>query len=212
MLTSDDNIDNMKTDFKKSLKSYKSKQNKFEIIEIPKIQYLMIDGQGSPGGKSFGQAIQTLYPVAYRLKFYSKNNLNKDYVVPPLEALWWAENMEYYDTLRDKSKWLWSTLLMTPDWIDSEIFNKVLAELRNKKPNLDLSTVELKELTEDKVIQTLYVGPYEDEGPVIKEMHAAAKEKGYKLTGKHHEIYLSDFRKVAPEKLKTILRQPVIKS
>jgi len=200
----------MKTDFKKSLDSYKAKRHEFRILNVPKLQYLMVDGHGDPNtSRAFTDALETLYPVAYKLKFMSKIDLEKDYVVPPLEGLWWADDMEKFTSDRDKSQWDWTMMLMVPDWITPEMFEtaRVRAAAKNP-PNID--KIRLETLSEGTCVQVLHVGSYEDETPVLASMHHEfIPENGLKMVGKHHEIYFSDFRKVAPEKLKTILRQPV---
>lgn len=201
----------MKIDFKKSLPSYKAKKNKLEIIDVPDQNYLMIDGHGSPSDKAYAHALTQIYPLAYGLKFFSKLELGKDYVVPPLEGLWWADDMSSFTTSRDKDKWLWTSLILVPDWIDASMVDHAKQKVRAKAPDIDL--VRLETLSEGKCVQTLHVGSFDDEGPLLKEMHEKfIPENDLKMTGKHHEIYFSDFRKTAPEKLRTILRQPVIKS
>lgn len=199
-----------KTDFKKTLPSYKAKHGHFEIIIVPPLQYLMLDGHGDPNAETFASAIETLYPLAYKLKFMSKQELGKDYVVPPLEALWTADNMAAYTTARDKSQWDWTLLLMTPDWITSEQFDAARTVVATKKSLTRLSEVRLETLNESKCVQTLHIGSYDDEGPVLDRMHNEFMPANkLQFAGQHHEIYLSDFRKVAPDKLRTILRQPV---
>ncbi len=200
----------MKIDFKISLDSYKAKVNEFRILEIPPMQYLMIDGHGDPNTSAeFASALTALYPVAYKLKFMSK--LELDYVVPPLEALWWAEDMENFTERRDKSQWDWTLMLLTPDWINQEMFSKAQATALAKGAE-NIQNVRLETLNEEIVVQTLHLGSYDNEGPTLDKMHNEfIPEHNYKMVKKHHEIYFSDFRRVAPEKLKTILRQPIEK-
>ncbi|MBB6431581.1 GyrI-like domain-containing protein [Algisphaera agarilytica] len=201
----------MKIDFKKTLPSYKARRGVFEVVDVPAMQYLMVDGGGGPEAESFKRAIETVYPVAYTLKFMSKNDLGKDYVVPPMEALWWAEDWSVFTTGYDRSRWEWSVMLMTPDWITREMFDAAVEKVaakKNRPPGLD--ELRLGTLAEGRCVQTLHLGPFADEGPVLKRMHEQfIPEQGLKMTGKHHEIYFSDFRKTAPEKLRTLLRQPV---
>lgn len=200
----------MKVDFKKTLDSYQAKHGQFRIVEVPPLQYVMIDGHGSPDGSSFAAAVQALYPVAYALKFMSKQQLDKDYVVPPMEALWWADDMQVYTT-REKDRWEWTVMLMVPDWITTELFEAAKAKVAKKKDApARLGDVRLETMEEGTCVQTLHIGSYEDEAPVLRRMHNEfIPEHGYELTGKHREIYLSDPRRVAEDKLKTILRQPV---
>lgn len=200
----------MKGDFKKTLPSYKARRGAFSVIEMPRLQYLAIEGTGGPESKDFADAIATLYPVAYTLKFMSKVDLDKDYVVPPLEALWWADDWSVFTTNFDKSKWDWSAMIMTPDWIDRSMFDHAVQQVSAKKDPPLLDRLGLIGLDEGLCVQTMHVGPYSEEGQVLKQMHEAfIPEQGLKLTGRHHEVYLSDFRKTTPEKLRTILRQQV---
>lgn len=201
-----------KVDFKKTLSTYKAKHNKFDVITVPKQQYLMIDGHGSPGEQEFADAISTLYPVAYKLKFASKIDLDKDYVVPPLEGLWWADDMTTFTTARDKSQWDWTIMIMTPEWITQDMFSAAIVKVAEKNAPKYLDKIRLEYLDEEMCVQTLHIGSYDDEAEILKQMHDEfIPNNNFKMIKKHHEIYLSDFRKVAPEKLKTILRQPVEK-
>lgn len=200
----------MKQDFKKSIASYKASRGKFSIIDVPSMQFLMIDGGGGPASADFAAAIETLYPVAYKLKFTSKLTLEKDYVVPPLEALWWADDMESFTTKFDQSQWDWTAMIMVPPWITAELLQQAVAEVAAKKAPPALAKLRLSELNEGRCVQILHLGAYSDEGPTLKTMHEQfIPDHKLMMTGKHHEIYFNDFRKVAPEKLRTILRQPV---
>ena len=202
----------MKTDFKKTDPGYKAKRGTFSLIEVPEKKYLMIDGDGGPGSADFAAAIESLYPVAYALKFRSKQELSKDYVVPPLQALWWAEDMSVFTTGFDQSQWLWTAMILTPDWITEDLFEEAVVDVAAKKSPPKLDSLRLASLNEGLCVQTLHIGPFSDEAPILAAMHNDfIPEQGLALTGKHHEIYFSDFRKVAPEKLRTILRQPVIR-
>ncbi len=203
----------MKIDFKKTLGSYQARHGEFEIITVPTMQYLMVDGHGDPNtSKQFSDAIETLYPVAYKLKFMSKNTLGKDYVVPPLEGLWWADDMDTFTTRRNKSDWNWTLLLMTPEWITQEMFEAAKDAAAMKNPPL-IAKLRFERLDEGLCVQTLHYGSYDDEAPVLEALHGGfIPTNGLIMVKKHHEIYFSDFRKVAPDKLRTILRQPVTKS
>lgn len=202
-----------KVDFKKELPCYKAKLNKFDIIEVPDMAYLMIDGHGDPNGGEFTHAIEALYPLAYKLKFASKTDLQRDYVVPPLEALWWADDMNAYTEARDKSKWSWTAMLMTPDWITNEMLDgakSVVAPDADAPNSVTVNKVRLETLSEGLCVQVLHVGSYDEEGPVLERMHSEfIPENNLQMTKQHHEIYLSDARKTEPAKLRTILRQPV---
>ncbi|NMR20273.1 GyrI-like domain-containing protein [Cellulomonas fimi] len=197
----------------KTLDSYRAKAGELRILEVPPLQYLMLDGHGDPNtAPEYADALGALYPMAYGLKFASKNELGRDYVVPPLEGLWWADDMSAFTTARDKSAWSWTLLLLVPEWISAETV-EVVREAARAKPAVSttaLERVRLETLDEGLCVQTLHVGSFEAEGPVLDDLHHRfIPEHGLVLTGKHHEIYLSDVRKVAPEKLRTILRQPV---
>jgi hypothetical protein len=199
-----------KTDLKKTLDAYRCDRGRFRILDVPDMTYLMIDGSGAPTSPAFGEAIETLMPVAYTLKFASKGDLGRDYVVPPLEGLWWADDMESFTASRDKSRWLWTLMTLVPDWVDRDAYEGAVAQVAVKKAPARLGDVRLERLSEGRCVQTLHVGSFDDEAPVLATMHDEfIPSHGLTMTGKHHEIYLSDFWKVAPEKLRTILRQPV---
>ncbi len=199
-----------KVDFKKTLKHLYNPKKKFETVDVPKMQFLMVDGHGDPNtAQAYKDAVAVLYAVAYKMKFISKKSLEKDYVVPPLEGLWWAEEMETFLT-REKSAWDWTMMIMVPEWITEAIFVDALAQVRKAKNPAALDKVRLEHYDEGLSAQIMHVGSYDDEGPVLAKMHKEfIPQKGLVENGKHHEIYLSDPRRVAPEKLKTVLRQPV---
>lgn len=200
-----------KTDFKKDLDAYHATPGEFRIVDVPDLHYLMIDGHGDPNtSPTFTHAVEALYPVAYTLKFASKRELGRDYVVMPLEGLWWAEDMDAFTTSRVKSRWDWTLMIMMPDWIDQDLFATAVqrAAAKNRPDRLD--EVRLESLSEGRCVQTLHIGSYDDEAELLARMHHEfIPTHGLKMVGKHHEIYLSDARRVAPDKLRTILRQPV---
>ncbi|MBX3315197.1 MAG: GyrI-like domain-containing protein [Actinobacteria bacterium] len=200
-----------KVDFKKSLDAYRARRGTFRIVDVPAMQYLMIDGHGDPNtSPAFAAATEALYPVAYALKFASKRDLGRDYVVPPLEGLWTADDMAAFTTALDRSRWDWTLMIMVPDWLDERGFTDAVAQVRAKGAPARLDDVRLETVSEGRCVQTLHVGPYDAEGPVLARMHDEfIPDHGLRMTGLHHEIYLSDARRVAPEKLRTILRQPV---
>lgn len=200
-----------KIDFKKTLDMYQAPRGEFRIIDIPTRKYLMIDGHGDPNTSAeFAEAIEALYPVAYKLKFASKQDLGRDYVVPPLEGLWWAANMETFTSARDKSQWDWTLMLMVPEWIGTSAVADAVEKVRAKKTPARLHDVRLESLSEGLCVQTLHVGSFDEETAVLERLHTEfIPAQGMSMTGKHHEIYFSDFRKVPPEKQRTILRQPV---
>ncbi len=200
-----------KIDFKKSLDAYQGKRGRFQIVEIPDLQYLMIDGHGDPNtSPAFAEAVEALYPVAYKLKFASKRDLGRDYVVPPLEGLWWAQDMDSFTAARDKSQWDWTLMIMVPDWIDQSMVDAAVEEAGAKARPARLGGIRLESLSEGHCVQTLHIGSFDDEADLLARMHHEfIPDNGLRMVGTHHEIYLSDSRKVAPEKLRTLLRQPV---
>lgn len=200
-----------KIDFKKTLDSYQANSAEFRLIEVPELRYLCVDGSGDPNtDPRYSAALEALYPVAYALKFASKRELGRDYVVPPLEGLWWAEDMDAFTTNRNKSLWSWAMMLMVPDWISRDHFEDAIQRVIAKGAPESLGDVRFETLLEGLCVQTLHIGSYDDEGPVLKRMHEEfIPDRGLRLTGKHHEVYLSDPRRTAPEKLRTLLRQPV---
>ncbi|WP_433119322.1 GyrI-like domain-containing protein [Micromonospora sp. CA-246542] len=202
---------NGKVDFKKSLDAYRAQRGRFRIIDVPDMQYLMTDGHGDPNtSPALADAIAALYPVAYRLKFASKRDLRRDYVVPPLEGLWWAEDMESFTTARDKSRWNWTLMLMVPGWIDQSLFATAVEQAGAKHRPTRLDDVRLQTLREGRCVQTLHVGSFDDEAALLTQLHHGfIPSEGLRMAGRHHEIYLSDFRRTAPDKQRTILRQPV---
>ncbi len=201
----------MKIDFKKELATYSARRGTFSLVTVPTMQFLMIDGHGDPNTvPAYQEALTSLYPLAYALKFLSKKELGRDYAVMPLEGLWWADDMDAFTRRRDKSQWDWTLMIMTPDWLTPGHVEAARATVARKGGAPVLEAVRLAELDEGLSVQTLHVGPYDDEAPVLEAMHHAfIPAHGLRMTGKHHEIYLSDPRRTAPEKLRTILRQPV---
>jgi hypothetical protein len=204
----------VKVDFKKSYDSYRARSGEFRVIDVPAMQYLMVDGHGDPNtSKNYVDALAALYPVAYKLKFASKRDLERDYVVPPLEALWWAADMAAFTSARDKSRWHWTAMILTPDWIPAQLFADAVGAVAAKDRPPSLGKVRLETLEEGRCVQTLHIGPYDEESAVLADMHERfIPEAGLRMSGKHHEIYLNDARRVEPVKLRTILRQPVEES
>jgi hypothetical protein len=202
-----------KIDYKKTQKElYQPNAKEPVIIEVPEMQFLMIDGIGSPGdSKEYKDALTVLYPVSFRTKFLSKAK-GKDYVVPPLEGLWWSKNMEdFIEGNRDK--WEWTMMIRQPDWITQDLINEAIEIVKEKKPELSnlLLKLRLEKYKEGRSAHILHLGPYTEEGPTVQKLHDLIHKEGGKFDGhinKHHEIYLSDPRKTSPEKLRTVIRQP----
>jgi hypothetical protein len=203
----------VKVDFKKELKElYNPKAGVFSLVKIPKLQYLMVDGQGDPNKVvEYQEAVQALFSVSYTLKFHSKNELGKDYVVPPLEGLWWSDNFDDFRSRR-KDKWSWTMMIMVPDWLDKKEFKEAVSTVRDKKPDIKVERLRLESLNEGLSVQIMHIGSYDDETPTLLKLHDEwLPANGLKETLKHHEIYIGDPRKTPAAKLKTVLRQPVRK-
>ena len=201
---------NATTDFKQTLDSYRARQGELRLIDVPDLQYLMVDGQGDPNTGAFTEAVETVYPVAYAMKFASRRERDRDYVVPPLEATWWADDPDSFTVARDKSRWRWTLMTMVPEWLDQDAFAAAVTRVAARRRPARLDDVRLEPLAEGRCVQTLHVGAFDDEAGVLARIHREfVPTNGLRLTGRHHEIYLSDFRRVAPERRRTILRQPV---
>jgi len=161
-----------KIDFKKALPSYRARKGKFDVVEVPELQFLMIDGHGDPNTSPvYADTLTTLYPVAYKLKFLSKRELGRDYVVPPLEGLWWADDMSVFTTARDKSQWSWTMMLMVPEWIEPAHLEEVIEGVRLGDPPPRIDDLRLAQLDEGTCVQTLHGGSFDDEGPLLQQMH-----------------------------------------
>ena len=200
----------VKTDLKRELATYTAQHGTFSIVQVPALRYLMVDGHGDPNtSPAYADAIGSLFPLAYKLKFLSKAELDHDYVVMPLEALWWAEDMASFTSERNKSRWDWTLMNLVPEWITEEHLHRARESVAQKTGAAAVDAVRLERYEEGLSVQTLHVGSYDDEAPVLEAMHAYLASQGLGLAGKHHEIYLSDARRTSPARLKTILRQPV---
>jgi hypothetical protein len=202
-----------KIDLKKELKElYSPSAKEVTVVDVPPMNFLMIEERGDPNtSPGFKAAIEALYSVSYALKFMAKEETpERDYVVMPLEGLWWFEGKEGFD-LVDKGSWCWTAMIMQPEFITEEMVARALEEVAGKKDLLALSALRFERFHEGLAAQILHIGPYSAEGPTIEGLHRFIAEHGYGMRGKHHEIYLSDPRRVAPEKLKTVIRQPIAK-
>lgn len=179
-----------------------------EIVEVPDTWCLTISGVGAPEGPEFHRAIEALYGLAYTVKFQLKP-AGLDFKVPALEGLWWVEGPQdlFRETPRDR--WCWQLLIRMPDAVTEEQVAAAREQAAAKKKNPTILEVSFERFSEGTCAQLLHVGPFAEEGPSIDRLHAFIAEQGYRLRGRHHEVYLSDFRRTAPEKLRTILRQPV---
>jgi hypothetical protein len=200
-----------KIDFRKTMKAlYAPPAGSFVEVEVPELRFLMVDGKGDPNrAESYAEAVEALYSVAYTLKFAVKKELAKDYSVPPLEGLWRSEDMASF-VAREKDKWSWTMMIMVPDFVPGAMVATAIAAAGAKKALPALPLVRLETYAEGLCVQIMHIGPYDAEGPVLKRLHDEyIPANGLVESGHHHEIYLGDPRRTAPEKLKTVLRQPV---
>jgi hypothetical protein len=202
-----------KLDFKKEYKNLFSPSAKTpEIIEVPAFKYLMIDGRGDPNASPGFQAkVGVLYGLAYTLKFSLKRDKDDpfDFSVPPLSGLWCADDIRAYFDDGRRQEWQWTLMILMPDRVSPTLFDKARDELRRKKDSDHLDEARFQVYHEGLAAQVMHIGPYAQEGPTIKRLHDFFQEKGFAFNGRHHEIYLSDPRRGMPEKMRTIIRQPI---
>ena len=200
-----------KLDLKKQWKHlYQPPAGEITVVKVPPLTYLMVDGEGDPNqSQAFEQAVEALYSLSYTLKFSLKKSPRAiDYGVMPLEGLWWADDPRVF-MQTNKSAWKWTAMILQPEFIVQKYVDAAFEEVRRKKNPAGLDRVRFETLDEGESVQTLYLGPFSEEGPTIQRMHDAIKAANKNLYGKHHEIYLSDPRRTAPAKLRTVLRQPM---
>lgn len=198
-----------KLDFKKVMKAYwQPPVGEFVMVEVPRFSFLKVDGKGDPNSAAeYRTAVQWLFSMSYALKFASKAT-DRDYGVAPLEGLWWAEDMSSF-TQGDKSNWLWTAMILQPDWIDAVAYGAALEKTKGKLGDPPKS-LRLEPFEEGLSVQTMHIGPYSAEAPTIARLHREfLPANGLVEAGHHHEIYISDPARTAPEKLKTVIRQPV---
>jgi hypothetical protein len=189
---------------------YSPLRGRFVEVDVPPLTYLAVDGEGDPNTTdAYARAVETLFGLSYALKFASRRRLGRDYVVAPLEGLWTADDPGTF-VRREKDAWRWTMLVLQPDWVDADLVAEATAEVRATKDLPALDLVGRRTVVEGRSVQTLHVGSYDDEGPVLAELHDDyLPTQGLTFAGPHHEIYLGDPRRTAPERLRTILRQPV---
>jgi len=189
---------------------YSASARQPQIITIPPLNFLKIDGHGDPNtAPDYSAVVSALYTLTYTLKFdLKKRGETPDYKVFPLQGLWWSANMDDFTT-GTKSNWDWTMMIAQPDWITLEDIDRAKTKALAKVTQAVLDRVRFEPYDEGLAVQLLHIGPYSAEGPNIARLHQFAFDQGYQLTGLHHEIYLGDPNKAAPEKLKTIIRQPV---
>jgi len=198
-----------KIDLKKELKQlYNPSVKEVSVVDVPAMNFLMIDGEGAPSSQQYMQSIEALFTVSYTLKFMIKKEQGIDYGVMPLEGLWWMDNMAEFSTER-KDEWKWTSMIMQPKYV-KEAYVKAAVELaRKKKPLPAIDKMRFESFHEGLSAQIFYVGPYSAEGPTVAKIHDYIRKSGHELSGKHHEIYLNNAAKLPPEKWKTVIRQPM---
>ena len=201
-----------KIDLKKELKGLYSPAKKIKFVEVPAMKYIKIDGKGSPNEENgdFSNAMSALYPLVYTMKFMLKDN-GKDFVVMPLEGLWYADDYEVYQTM-ETDKWKWTVMIAVPNFVETTHFEQAREKATDKIPADMKNKLQFAQLNEGSCFQITHIGPYSEEAETVKTLHKHIEMEGYEFAGLHHEIYLSDPRKTAPENLKTLIRQPVKKT
>ncbi|MDL2246420.1 GyrI-like domain-containing protein [Methanobrevibacter sp. OttesenSCG-928-K11] len=199
-----------KIDFKKEFKEiYSPSKKEVSFVNVPKFKYLTIDGEGDPNtSQEYSDSIEALMSVSFKTKFIMKKEFNKDYVVMPLQGLWWQEDMENF-SVDDKSSWKCTSLIMQPDFVNENHIKQATEETILKKDLPSIDKLEFREIEEGLVAQILHIGPFSEEGPTVQKLHDEIFDNDYKFNGLHHEIYLSDIRRANPDKLRTIIRQPI---
>lgn len=198
-----------KIDLKKELKSfYKPSAKEVSEVNVPRLNFLMIDGKGDPNtSQAYKEAVEALFSASYAVKFAVKKNKHIDYVVMPLEGLWWADDMSTFMS-GEKENWKWTLMIMQPSFVTQQFLESTLRGLSGKNDLPGLAKLRFEEFSEGRCAQILHIGPFSEEGPTIERVHDYIANRS-SLRGKHHEIYLSDIRRAAPEKWKTVVRQPM---
>ncbi len=198
-----------KADFKKKLKHlYNPSSKEVSVVDEPPMNFLMVDGEGDPNGsKPYKDAVEALYAVSYALKFMVKKERRIDYGVMPLEGLWWVEDMSRF-SVEDREDWRWTMMISQPEHVTEALFEEAGARVESKKNPPALPKLRFEAFHEGRAAQILHLGPYSEEGPNVERVHQAIEADGHKRAGRHHEVYLTDPNRTAPERLKTIIRQP----
>jgi len=198
-----------KLDLKKAQKDiFNVKEHEYKKVTCPRSYYIALDGKGDPNNnEEYENIVGTLYKMAYSIKMdYPRKDL--DFVVMPLTGLWWSENIKDF-TEEPKDKWMWTMMIQVPDFITKEIVEEMKDKLKGESNYID--KIKFIEIKETEAFETLYIGAYKDEGDTIKRLHETIREAGYRISGKHEEIYLSDPRRVEESKLRTIIKQSVVR-
>jgi hypothetical protein len=201
-----------KVDLRKELGQLYQPSSKAVVeVEVPAFNFLMIDGQGDPNhAPAYAQAVEALFSVSYTAKFMLKKGATgQDYAVMPLEGLWWADDMAVFHT-GDRAQWRWTMMIMQPAFVPDSLLREAMVAAAKKKDLPAIARLRLETFEEGRCAQILHVGPFSSEGPVIEHVHAWIGERGQRR-GKHHEIYLTDIRRAAPARWKTVIRQPMVR-
>jgi hypothetical protein len=194
-------------DLKKTLKPLYSAKAAPSFLDVPALARISIEGEGAPDGEAFADAMQALYATSYGIKFGAKKAGKADWPVMPLEGLWWCDHMAEF-SMEKKEDWKWQVFIVQPGIVDGAMVEEAREKAERKRKSPALARLKFERFEEGRVAQYLHVGPYDAEGPGIAALHDFIRRNGCELIGLHHEIYLGDPRKAAPEKLKTIIRQP----
>jgi hypothetical protein len=199
-----------KMDWKKDLKSLYYPPAGPVLVEVPPMNYLMLDGHGDPNhSEHYHAVVEALFSLAYTLKFTIKKSEDLDYAVFPAEGLWWVSDMRNF-SVDNKENWDWTMMIAQPALVTAAWVERARQEALKKKGLALLEQVRFETYTEGCCAQVMHTGPYSAEGPTVDRLHAFIAAQGGALAGNHHEIYLSDVRRTAPDKLKTVIRQPYI--
>ncbi len=209
-----------KIDLRKELKHlYQPSAKEVSFVRVPKFNFLMIDGEGDPNNnKNFQDAIQALYSMSYKMKFMYRKEKNIDYPVMALEGFWWMKEGVEFDWNAKKEDWRWTLMIMQPKYVTKALVKKAKMTVTSKASRGEVTVISALEklrfesLNEGVSAQIMHIGPFSMERPTIERLHAGLREQGHEISDKHHEIYLSDFRRVKPEKMKTVIRYAVKKS
>ncbi len=203
-----------KLDFKKAYPDLYLPKQTPSLVAVPPMPFLMVDGTGDPAGECYQEAVQTLYALAFSIKMRKRTgNVPQgyvDYVVPPLEGLWWSEGGQL--DLSDRSSWHWTAMIRQPDFVSKAVFEEAAAQVRRKKPEVPVEKARLEMFEEGLCVQAMHLGPYSTEAATMNALVRFARENGYQEDldeRKHHELYLSDPRRANPDRLKTVLRVPI---
>ena len=201
-----------KINFKRELKHlYNPSAKKVTVVDVPVMNFLTILGEGDPNtAQTYKDAVSALFSVSYTVKFMvKKGEMAIDYGVMPLEGLWWVDDMSQF-SMDDKEQWQWQAMMMQPDFVTAVHIAEAKEQVKKKKGLVAVDLLKFEQFEEGKAVQIMHIGPYADEAPTIQKLHDHILELGGELTGKHHEIYINDPSRTAPERLKTVIRQPFL--